>query len=199
MRRALLIAAAIALVASAVVVSRRTSPERIEAAAGVAPAVSSAAELPVLAPAPIPPIDATEWVDGNALTAADLRGHVVLVEFWTFACINCQHTLPSMKAWHERYTADGLIVVTVHSPEFDFEAVPANVADFVHEHDLRYPVALDPDMEIWRAWGIRAWPTIRLFDSDGQLRLQRVGEGGYDQTEAAIRTLLGVDADSPPA
>ena len=96
-------------------------------------------------PGPPPSIEqAAGWLNTAALTDADLRGEVVLYDFWTFACVNCQHTLPHVKAWQERYARDGLVIVSIHTPEFDFEAVPDNVADYVTENAITYPVALDP-------------------------------------------------------
>jgi hypothetical protein len=104
-----------------------------------------------------------------------------------------------VKAWQERYAVDGLIIVSIHTPEFDYEADPANVADFVDEEGIEYPVALDPDRAVWRQWSNHYWPAFYLYDTDGRLRVQHFGEGAYDSTEDAIRVLLGVDPASPRA
>jgi thiol-disulfide isomerase/thioredoxin len=136
------------------------------------------------------------WLTGSA---PDLSGRVVLYDFWTFGCSNCQHTLSHVKAWAARYAGDGLVVVGVHSPEFDYEAVPANVLEYVGRNHITYPVLLDADMRVWRAFGVRAWPTFVVADTEGRRRRLHVGEGGYDETEDAIRALLGVDPSSPRA
>jgi thiol-disulfide isomerase/thioredoxin len=165
-------------------------------AAVVAAAAPPTGDLPTLGDAPpSATVDGT-WLDG---TRPVLSGKVVLYDFWTFGCINCQHTLAHVKAWAARYGGDGLVVVGVHSPEFDYERVPANVRDYVRTNDITYPVLLDPDMRVWTAFGVRAWPTFVLVDGAGRRRHVHVGEGGYDDTEDAIRRLLGVDPASPRA
>jgi thiol-disulfide isomerase/thioredoxin len=146
-----------------------------------------------------PPVDVSDWLNSEPIGPEDLRGKVVLYDFWTFACINCQHTLPYVKAWHERYAADGLVVLSVHSPELDFEADRANVVAFVAEHDIDYPVALDPHRSVWRAFGNHYWPTFYVDDRTGARRYQHFGEGRYDETEDVLRLLLGVDPTSPRA
>lgn len=179
---------------SAMAVARRSSSEDIVEP----PRVASAEALPIETES-APPLQPTGWLNTEPLTAADLEGNVVLYDFWTFGCSNCQHTLPYLKAWHERYAAEGLVVLGVHTPEFDYEAVPDNVAEYAAAEGITYPIALDADKETWRAFGTRGWPTFYLHDDQGRRRLRLVGEGRYDQMEDAIRALLGVDAGAPRA
>ena len=127
---------------------------------------------------------------GRPLTLAGLRGKVVLVDFWTYTCINCLRTLPYVKAWAERYRRDGLVVVGVHTPEFRFEHEAGNVATAIRANGLPYPVAQDNEYGTWQAWGNQAWPAKYLIDARGHVRYGHVGEGEYDNTETAIRSLL---------
>ena len=182
-------------VVAAIAVSRHTTTQTIDAAVSARPQqIVEAADLDVLEPGPPPSIEqAAGWLNTEPVTDASLRGRVVLYDFWTFACVNCQHTIPHVKAWQERYAGEGLVIVSIHTPEFDFEAVPDNVADYVAENAITYPVALDPSRAIWRTWGNHYWPAFYLYDSDGHLRVRHFGEGSYDSTEDAIRVLLGVD------
>jgi thiol-disulfide isomerase/thioredoxin len=156
-----------------------------------------ATDLPVGDPAP--PVRADRWLNTTPLTPRELAGSVVLYDFWTFGCINCLHTQPYVKAWYRRYAADGLIVLSIHSPEFGYEADPVAVADYVRKAGITYPVALDPSFSTWHSFHNRYWPAFYLHDRQGHRRLERVGEGGYRQTEDAIRALLGVDPHSPLA
>ena len=136
----------------------------------------------------------THWwntPDGQPLTPEKLRGKVVLVDFWTYSCINCIRTYPFLKAMQEKYADKGLVIVGVHTPEFAFEAVPANVGDAIAKNGLLYPVALDPDYGTWNAYHNQYWPAEYLFDAQGRLRHVHYGEGEYDQSEQAIRVLLG--------
>ena len=126
---------------------------------------------------------------GEPLTLDALRGRVVLVEFWTFACGNCQRTLPFLRRVHERYQPD-FTVVGVHTPEFDFERSATNVERAVREHAIEYPVGLDNDYAAWDAYGNRYWPTLYLLDRTGEVRYTHIGEGDYERTESAIRALL---------
>ena len=119
---------------------------------------------------------------------------MVLVDFWTYSCINCQRTLPHVEAWYRRYAADGLVVVGVHTPEFAFEHVVSNVRSAVRQFGITYPVAVDNSYDTWNAYGNEYWPADYLIDASGQVRYESFGEGGYGQTEAAIRQLL-VDAN----
>jgi thiol-disulfide isomerase/thioredoxin len=150
-------------------------------------------------PEKAPPVDVPDWLNSAPLRASDLAGKVVLYDFWTYACVNCQHTIPYVEAWHERYAADGLIVLSIHSPELEYEADPANVERFVREHGITYPVALDPHHVVWRAFDNHYWPAFYAYDRHGVRRYVHFGEGGYDHTEDALRALLGVDPHSPRA
>ncbi|MGB8858756.1 MAG: redoxin domain-containing protein [Ilumatobacteraceae bacterium] len=195
------VAVLVAVAAVGVMASRRTTPAQVADAAGQgATSITVAADVPVLSDGPAPSIEANDgWLNTTPLTDADLAGKVVLYDFWTFGCINCQHTLPHVTAWQQRYAADGLVILSIHTPEFDYEADAGNVAEFVAGAGIEYPVALDPDRDVWHAWDNHYWPAFYLYDGEGRLRVQHFGEGAYDSTEDAIRALLGVDPDSPRA
>src|SRR4051794_7157256 len=132
--------------------------------------------------------------DGEPLRLAALRNRVVLLEFWTFACVNCQRTLPFLRRMHGRYQPE-LTVVGVHTPEFAFEASVQNVDGFVREQGLEYPVGVDNDFVAWNAYANRYWPTMYLVDRAGRIRYMHVGEGNYGRTEGAIRALLAEAVD----
>ena len=139
----------------------------------------------------LPPLDgAIQWLNSPPLTRQQLEGKVVLVDFWTYSCINCIRSVPYVRAWAERYRKDGLVVIGVHSPEFAFEKDPANVRKAVADFGIRYPVALDNNLAIWRAFDNRYWPAHYLADARGRIRYHHFGEGRTDETEAAIRALL---------
>ena len=127
---------------------------------------------------------------GEALTLEELRGQVVLVDFWTYTCINCIRTLPYVESWDRTYGERGLTIVGVHSPEFPFEKDEGNVEDAIEQNGLTYPVAQDNELATWDAWGNRYWPAKYLIDAEGNVRYYHFGEGEYDKTEQAIRTLL---------
>jgi cytochrome c biogenesis protein CcdA/thiol-disulfide isomerase/thioredoxin len=127
----------------------------------------------------------------GALTLASLRGKVVLIDFWTYSCINCLRTLPHLKAWYAAYRKDGLVIVGVHSPEFAFEHVLGNVRAAVRRLGVRYPVALDNDFATWHAYGNQYWPSKYLVDRRGRVRWAHFGEGSYVEAERVIRRLLG--------
>ena len=159
----------------------------ITEASGKQPFVS---DLPIEGTAP--GLDgAVEWLNSKPLTAADLRGKVVLVDFWTYSCINCIRTVPYVRAWAEKYKDQGLVVIGVHAPEFAFEKQIDNVRKAVADFGIRYPVAIDNDYRIWRAFENSYWPAHYLIDAKGQLRYHHFGEGSYAQTEQAIQDLLG--------
>jgi cytochrome c biogenesis protein CcdA/thiol-disulfide isomerase/thioredoxin len=142
----------------------------------------------------------SDWLntpEGRALSLSGLEGRVVLVDFWTYSCINCLRTLPYLKAWDEAYRADGLTILGVHSPEFAFERVPDNVREAVRDLGVRYPVALDNDFETWDAFANRYWPSKYLIDRGGRVRYVHYGEGAYDETERVIRTLLAERGATP--
>jgi len=130
------------------------------------------------------------FVGGGALSLAALRGRVVLLDFWTYTCINCIRTLPYLKAWDATYRHQGLTVVGVHTPEFAFEHDAANVQSAIGRFGLRYPVVQDNEMGTWNAYGNEYWPADYLIDAKGQVRYAAAGEGDYAQTETAIRALL---------
>ncbi len=130
------------------------------------------------------------WINSDPLTLAGLSGRVVLIDFWTYSCINCLRTLPFIREWDDRYRAAGLTIVGVHSPEFAFERVESNVRENAKELKLRYPIALDNDFGTWRAWSNQYWPAKYLIDRRGHVRFYHFGEGEYGKTEEAIRTLL---------
>ena len=192
---------AVVSVVAAVLVSRHPTARTVIVAPAAEPrATISEAELAVLSSGPPPSIEqATGWLNTAPVTDTSLRGRVVLFNFWTFACVNCQHTLSHIKAWQQRYSPDGLMIVSIHTPEFDFEAVPDNVADYLTSNGITYPVALDPDREIWHGWDNHYWPAFYLYDQGGRLRVRHFGEGAYDSMEDAIRVLLGVDPNSSRA
>jgi thiol-disulfide isomerase/thioredoxin len=127
---------------------------------------------------------------GEPLSMSGLRGKVVLIDFWTYTCINCIRTLPYLEAWQQRYGRDGFTVVGVHSPEFPFEKDAGNVQDAIRQNHLTYPVVQDNDLATWDAWGNQYWPADYLVDAQGHVRDAHFGEGDYDETERAIRTLL---------
>ncbi|MEW9623645.1 cytochrome c biogenesis protein DipZ [Rhodanobacter geophilus] len=156
----------------------------------------------VAAPAPKPgealPVEgtlpslagATGWLNSTPLTPAALHGKVVLVDFWTYSCINCLRSLPFVEAWHDKYKDHGLVIIGVHSPEFAFEKDPANVAAAVQRLGVRYPVALDPDYAIWQGFNNEYWPAEYFIDAQGRIRHHSFGEGGYAEDEDVIRQLL---------
>lgn len=143
-----------------------------------------------------PEISAQSWINSGPLESSDLRGRVVLVEFWTFACWNCKNVEPYIKQWHEKYAEQGLLVIAIHTPEFGFERDLENVRKYVEENQIAYPVAVDNSFTTWRRFGNRAWPALYLIDKQGRIRHVRVGEGGYRETEAQIRALLGASSPS---
>ncbi|MFN8414444.1 MAG: redoxin domain-containing protein [Anaerolineales bacterium] len=147
------------------------------------------ASLPDLGLAP--ELTNTTWLNVDSpLRLATLRGKVVALEMWTFACINCQHVMPSLKAWHTQYAEQGLVIIGNHFPEFSFEEDLANLKDAVKENDIQYAVTQDNDGATWKAYKNQYWPTLYLIDKNGHIRYVHIGEGGYSETEAAIQTLL---------
>jgi cytochrome c biogenesis protein CcdA/thiol-disulfide isomerase/thioredoxin len=146
----------------------------------------------------MPPLNgATAWLNSPPLTPAALKGKVVLVDFWTYSCINCLRALPYVKSWAERYGSQGLVVIGVHTPEFAFEKNEANVRKAVKDLGLKYPVAMDNDYAIWRAFKNNSWPSHYFIDAEGNIRFNHVGEGEYGRSEAMIRTLLAERNGAP--
>jgi cytochrome c biogenesis protein CcdA/thiol-disulfide isomerase/thioredoxin len=173
------------------------SPARSSAdRAAATPAVTSAAMTGAAAAAPpvegeMPSLSgAVAWLNSPPLTREQLRGKVVLIDFWTYSCINCLRTLPYLKAWYARYQDQGLVVIGVHAPEFAFEKEEANVRRAVAELGIRYPVAIDNDFAIWRAFNNEYWPAHYFIDATGHIRGHHFGEGGYEESEQLIRALL---------
>jgi thiol-disulfide isomerase/thioredoxin len=133
------------------------------------------------------------WINSEPLTLKSLHGRVVLIEFWTFACYNCRNTLPWLKKWDTQYRDKGLTIIGVHTPELDFERDINELRREVAELGVKYPIVTDQDYSTWKAYGVEAWPTLFLLDKQGRVRWTHVGEGYYDETEAAIRKLLAED------
>ena len=133
---------------------------------------------------------ATEWLNSAPLTAADLRGRVVLVDFWTYTCINWLRTLGYVRAWAAKYADHGLVVVGVHTPEFPFEAELENVREAARDLAVEYPIALDSDYAVWTAFANSYWPAVYIADAEGRIRHHQFGEGGYEECERIIQMLL---------
>ncbi|MSP12863.1 MAG: redoxin domain-containing protein [Chloroflexi bacterium] len=160
------------------------------------PAAESAAQgqpvrsnLPELGAAP--ELQNQTWLNTEKpLRLAELRGSVVLLDFWTFDCINCVHVIPALRQWHQDYKDQGLVVIGNHFPEFSHEHDLNNLKDAIKRLDVPYPVAQDNNGVTWTAYRTRYWPTMILIDKRGMMRYQHIGEGDYDQTEAAIQSLL---------
>src|SRR3954452_12133716 len=145
----------------------------------------------------IPPLDgATGWLNSEPLDPAELRGHVVLVNFWTLTCINWLRQEPYVRAWWQAYRDDGLIVVGVHTPEFTFEHDIGGVRRATRERTIDYPVALDNDYEVWSAFANHYWPALYFVDQDGVIRDQHFGEGRYEQSERVIQRLLDIEREA---
>ena len=180
------------------------SPEAPGQAAGVVPTADPEPATPTPAPkakvAFGPKAEEVQgilaWINSEPLMLSELRGKVVLIDFWTYTCVNCIRTLPYLKIWHSKYADDGLVIVGVHSPEFEFEKNLENVQKAVADYGIGWAVALDNDFKTWRAYENRYWPAKYLIDKDGIIRYTHFGEGGYAETEIKIQELLmetGVD------
>jgi cytochrome c biogenesis protein CcdA/thiol-disulfide isomerase/thioredoxin len=140
---------------------------------------------------PMPSLDgATEWLNSAPLTAQALRGKVVLVDFWTYDCINCQRSMPYVNQWAKKYEKEGLVVIGVHTPEYAYEKLIGNVRRAVKGLDIAYPIAIDNDYAIWRAFNNQYWPAHYFIDAKGQVRFSHFGEGRYEDQEQVIRQLL---------
>lgn len=175
-----------------VATSTPTPAPRPTPASDGGPAHAPAVDLPVYAAAP-EFAGITNWfnADGVPRTIAGLRGRVVLIDFWTYSCVNCIRTLPHLRELDRRYRAKGLTIVGVHTPEFAFERDPANVRRAIRDLGVTWPVALDPDYGTWNRWGNQYWPAEYLVDQDGRVRAFTFGEGRYEKTEDEVRALLG--------
>ena len=174
----------------AVIVGANTDPEKVTGKVDTA-------NLPVLRAAP--DLEPVGWINTEPISGRELRGKVVLYDFWTYSCVNCRRTFPYLQSWYDRYRSAGLVLIGIHSPEFDFERVHHNVEDAVKRDDVTWPVALDDHMAIWNEFENRYWPADYIADRDGNIRYTHFGEGDYSNTEDVIRRLLGVPAASPRA
>ena len=139
----------------------------------------------------------TQWHNSQPLTLSGLRGKVVLVDFWTYSCINCLRTLPHVNRWASSYNAQGLVVIGIHTPEFAFERSAKNLQTAMRRFGVKHPVAQDNDYATWKAFGNQYWPAKYLIDAHGRIQYRHFGEGRYDETEAAIRALLADKAVKP--
>ncbi|HET7479946.1 MAG TPA: redoxin domain-containing protein [Rubrobacteraceae bacterium] len=135
-------------------------------------------------------VDPTGFINTDGISLADARGKVVLLEFWTYSCYNCQNAQPHINRFYERYDGEGLQVIGIHKPEFEFEKDYASVSEAVKDANIQYPVALDNNDATWNAYSQRYWPTWYLIDADGFVRYKHIGEGAYDETEKKIQELL---------
>jgi len=193
--RAAALALTVMLVAVLAGVTFARSSIKLDAAQAQTP---SASDLPNRGAAE--EIRSQGWLNSDQpLRLQDLRGSVVLLEFWTFDCINCIHTLPHVQAWHETYADQGLVTIGVHYPEFAYEHDVQNVRAAAERLGVSYPIALDNDGATWDAYNQRYWPTIYLIDKQGNIRYLSIGEGRYDRTEETIQALLAESytADTP--
>src|SRR3989338_6494660 len=129
------------------------------------------------------------WLNTEPLTINDLKGKVILVDFWTYSCINCIRTLPYITQWDEKYRDKGLVIIGVHTPEFKFEEKTENVQEALTKYNIKYPIAQDNDYGTWRAYENRYWPHKFLIDADGYIRYDHIGAGGYEETEKTIQLL----------
>jgi thiol-disulfide isomerase/thioredoxin len=144
--------------------------------------------------APVAPeISGGQWINSEPLTLQSLRGRVVLIEFWTFACYNCRNTLPTVKMWDSRYRDKGLTIIGVHTPELDIERNIGSLRQEIAELGIKYPVVTDNHYATWTAYKVEAWPTLFVLDKQGRVRWTHVGEGAYAETEEVIKKLLAED------
>lgn len=149
----------------------------------------AAIDLPDFGPAP--ELNTDTWLNTDqVLRLADLKGKVVLLEMWTFACINCKNVVPSLKDWHSRYVDEGLVIIGNHYPEFSFEAELENLEQALIDQGIEYAVTQDNEGKNWRAYENRYWPTLYLIDKTGRIRYKHIGEGNYETTEKVIKQLL---------
>ena len=162
---------------------------------GTEPAMEEVSTMPKLASLPdlglAPELTNTTWLNVDSpLRLADLHGKVVIVEMWTFACINCQHVMPSLKDWHSKYADQGLVIIGNHFPEFSYEADLDNLKAAIADNGIEYAVAQDNDGDTWRAYKNHYWPALYLIDKQGHIRYVHIGEGHYKETEENIKALL---------
>jgi thiol-disulfide isomerase/thioredoxin len=139
---------------------------------------------------PAPDIAGENWLNSKPLTISGLKGRVVLVEFWTFGCVNCKNIIPHLRTWHDKYYQAGLTIVGVHSPEFPWEKPFDKMQEATERLAIKFPVVQDNNFDIWQRYNIWAWPTIVLVDKKGVIRYSHIGEGAYGKTESTIKQLL---------
>jgi thiol-disulfide isomerase/thioredoxin len=166
----------------------------------IPPLLVGLAALALLRPSSPPPAPAAPpapelagggaWINSPPLSLAELRGKVVLVDFWTYGCINCRNTLPALRGWWDTYRGQGLVIVGVHSPEFAHEHELANVREAVRREQIGWPVVQDNDFAIWSAYRNRYWPHLYLIDRQGRVVYDHIGEGAYEETERRIQEAL---------
>ena len=191
-RHPLLFLAALALAACSGIPAQAAGPAEPAASSGEQPA-QAASTYPDLGKAP--ELTNEVWLNSDApLRMKDLVGKVVLIDMWTFDCINCQHTIPTLVDWNDQYSHQGLVIIGNHYPEFDFEKDLGNLKQAVKQWKITYPVAQDNDGKTWAAYHNSYWPTFYLVDKRGHIRYVHIGEGDYQQTEAAIQALLAEPA-----
>ncbi len=165
------------------------APQQGDTQGQVDSAIPKLAALPDLGPAP--ELTNDTWLNVDApLRLADLHGKVVIIDMWTFGCINCQHVIPSLKEWYSKYKDQGLVIIGNHFPEFPNERDLNNLKDAVARYDIQYPVAQDNDGATWWAYNSNYWPTLYLIDKQGRIRYVHIGEGAYKETEENIKALL---------
>jgi thiol-disulfide isomerase/thioredoxin len=194
-------------VATATPVPAPATATPVPAPATATPVLASATATPIPASAtatPTPPVyfdlpglgrapeisGVTHWVNSEPLTLESLRGKVVLIDFWTYGCINCIRTLPYVTDWHQKYADEGLVIIGIHRPEFTYEHSTANVEEALERFGITYPVAQDNDFTTWRAYKNRYWPAFYFIDAQGEIRYIHIGEGSYEKSEKIIQQLL---------
>jgi thiol-disulfide isomerase/thioredoxin len=174
--------AVLAMAAAWLLVTPRTGAQSVTAQ-DTPPSIVGSSPLPGLA-------GGTAWINSPPLTQKQLRGKVVLVDFWDYSCINCIHSVPYVRSWAEKYKDAGLVVIGVHTPEFEVEKQQANVEKAVKKFNLSYPVVLDNNMAIWNAFHNEYWPALYFIDGRGRVRFEHFGEGEYQESERWIEQLL---------
>ena len=189
MRRRILFVAAIAVVPLSIALANRLRPLPIAGATAAGVATATVASLPDLGAMP-ELAGGTQWINGPALTRDALRGRVTVIEIWTYGGYKGLNAGPHIKETARRYKSAGLVTIGVHTPEFDREKVPANVERRVKELGVEFPVVMDNDFAIWRAFNNRFWPSVYIVDKQGRIRFHHDGEGRYDDIDAAVRMLL---------
>jgi thiol-disulfide isomerase/thioredoxin len=181
-------ASATALAPSLLKTSAKPSPDVKELAAVPSPTLAVSAKQRAT---PLPDFQGiSEWLNSDPLTTSELKGNVVLIQFWTFACINWQRTLPYVLQWQQEYSEQGLKIIGIHTPELDFEREINNVRNALEEYKITYPVPIDSQFKTWKAYHNGYWPQLYLADRQGNIRYEHIGEGAYDTTEQTIQQLL---------